>query len=174
MDEVSRRSDLSANGASSGPRFDCEARCCGESGVWRREDRLVMLHLGKGIIVVMEEALPFLVFGRLSKALRVILQRFPIHEEYVPRGSLQAALQLMGDMALHRRNDGPCLSKRPLEPSFFPGNYVEYRYFQDHRLGGLTVCASVAGFSERALPKRLVFDARPYHGSANSGTPAVC
>ncbi len=78
---------------------------------------------------MMEKILPFLILGRSTKIHRVIFERLPSHEKYVPRGSLDTSLQLMGDIAIHRRDDGLCASKIVLKPIFFSRYYVEYRHF---------------------------------------------
>ena len=64
-----------------------------------------MLHLRKGVVEVVEQAAPFLVRGRASEALGVVFQGLPVDQEDVPVGLFQALLQLVGDVALGRRED---------------------------------------------------------------------
>jgi hypothetical protein len=58
-------------------------------------DGLVVRHHGKRLVEVVQQFLPLLVLGRLSKANFMIFERLPDNEQEVFVGPLDAPLQIM-------------------------------------------------------------------------------
>jgi hypothetical protein len=61
---------------------------------------------GEGVIKVVKKRLPTLIFRRLAKADRVVLESVPLDEQYVLIWIFDASLQLMRNISVHRRNYG--------------------------------------------------------------------
>ena len=55
---------------------------------------------------VVEQALPFIVGIRTAEALGVVFERLPADQKRVPARGLDAALELVGEVARRRRYDG--------------------------------------------------------------------
>ncbi len=64
-------------------------------------DFVIVLDGGKGIVEVVEECFPALVFGRASESNGVIFKRFPIDEQQVAGLVLDAALEAVADVSRH-------------------------------------------------------------------------
>ena len=65
-----------------------------------------MFNYWKGVIKVVKERSPTLIFRRLPKADRVILKSFPLDEEEILVLIFNASLQLMRNVPVHGRNNG--------------------------------------------------------------------
>ena len=78
-------------------------------------DRLEVLHGGKRVVEVVEQPLPFPISGGTAETLGVVFERLPAHEEDVALRGLDAALQLVGEVARRGGYDGGGLGEGPLE-----------------------------------------------------------
>lgn len=92
----------------------------------------VVFNLWEGIIVMVQQCAPFLVFRGLSKSHGMIFQRLPVDEEKVTAGFLKALLKLMGDITRHAGNNRLRPGKRAFKFLFLTGFYFQYGHFQYH------------------------------------------
>lgn len=100
----------------------------------KHSDDFVVLDCWRRIVKVMKKFLPLLVFFRASEAERVILQRLPIHEQYISIPFFQASLKLVRDITVHRRNNCRCLFEGSLERRLPTSPHIEYCDLKNHRI----------------------------------------
>ena len=106
-----------------------------------------MFNGGKRLVEMMQQALPFLILGSTAEANGVRFQRFPAYEENVAIRNLDAALQLMRDVAGPRGNDGLGVLERRLIRCFASHAHIQHRDLENHRQ--LQLGASIS-----AVPRR--------------------
>ena len=92
----------------------------------------VMLDAGKGLVEMMQQRAPFLVLRGLPKALGVVFQGLPIDQQGILRWVLQAALQLVREIARHADDDRGGLAKGRFERRLAAGNNLQYGEFKNH------------------------------------------
>lgn len=87
---------------------------------------------GKRIIEVMQQSAPFPVFGRVAKTNFMMFDRFPTNQKHVLIGVLDALLQLMAEIARHRRDNALSFTKCGLERRALARTDLQLRDFKDH------------------------------------------
>lgn len=91
-----------------------------------------VLHGRKWIIKAVQQLLPLLVFGRAAKALGVILQGLPLHQQNIAIVLFQAALHAVTDVTGHVRNNALRARKGVFEFCGLVGPHIQQGNFQNH------------------------------------------
>ncbi len=91
-----------------------------------------MLHRGKRIVKVMKQGAPFLILRRLAEANGVVFELSPMNQQNVFAGNLQAAPQLMRNIARPRCDNGRRFAKGCLEGSVHSLPDVQKSDFKNH------------------------------------------
>ncbi len=74
-----------------------------------------MQYRGKGVVVVMEQPLPILVFFGLTESLFVGGDTLPSDEKKIMVFALEASLKFMRNITRHGRDNGPGLHEMPVQ-----------------------------------------------------------
>jgi hypothetical protein len=96
------------------------------------DDRRVVLHGREGVVQVVEEPAPLLGEGRTPEALGAVLWLLPLHEEQVPRRTLEAPVQAQRPESGHGGDDGSGLIERILEALLVAPSHIETGLFEHH------------------------------------------
>ena len=97
-------------------------------------DQRVVLDGGEGVVVVMQESLPFGILGRLPESDGVCFQGLPACEQNVPTLLFDAALQFVRDITGSAADVGGGFGKIALKSGFLAWFDVENGNFEDHAL----------------------------------------
>ncbi len=84
------------------------------------------------IVEVVEQLSPLLVGSRGAKPVQVIGKRFPLDEQQLATGLLDAPFQAHRPPALGRHDERSCDGKGLFESRFLPRPYIEDDMFKDH------------------------------------------
>ena len=84
------------------------------------------------VIEMVEQGTPLLVLRRTAKALCVIFQRAPLHQQHVFVIIFQAALELVPQVPRHGGDQSLSLHKSELERSTLAGFDLQRGDFKDH------------------------------------------
>lgn len=96
----------------------------------RSRDQCVVLDCGEWFVEVVEQLFPLLIFGRIAKPFCVIFKRLPIHRPNVARFVFKTSLQLMTNIAIHRRDSRFCFTKYGPKLSFLSRFHIKNSCFQ--------------------------------------------
>lgn len=99
-----------------------------------REDAFEVFDGGKGVVEVMEQRLPALIFRGLPKADGVIFEAVPLDEKQVLVLVFEATLQLVRNVSGAGSEDGLGLGKCLFEGGALAGPNVEDGEFENHGL----------------------------------------
>ena len=91
-----------------------------------------MLDGGKGIVEVMQQGFPLIILWGSSESGVMRLQGFPVHQQEVLVGFLDAALQLMGNITRHAGDYSLRFVKGSLERIDLTRLYIENRDLKNH------------------------------------------
>jgi hypothetical protein len=96
------------------------------------QDQVIVLHGGKRIVEVVEQAAPFLVIGGAAEAGGVVFQALPADQQQVLMRRLQAALQLVAAVAGQACDDLRRGAEGRLEAGGQLRLQVQNGYFEDY------------------------------------------
>jgi hypothetical protein len=86
----------------------------------------------KGIVEMMQQALPLLIQGGTAKSDRVGFEGLPLHEQDVAGRDFEAPLQLMRQVTGSRHENWRCLAERSFKGCLTPRADIENGDLQDH------------------------------------------